>query len=242
MSQIAESQDVKKIVINADEDSKINSEIFDVIKNTDKQLVIIYKENEIVFNGKNIKNSREIDASIFIDTIKNDKELVSVILLDGIVVNFAPNGDLPGIAKVRIKNTDILKSNISGGSKVYVYFYDELNKNFMLLSENVKLSDDEFYEFAIEHNSKYILVNEEIDEKLLVGYVEQVQNNKEEKEVVSFLESHKVYIMIIVMCVIAIIFVSIIVFVDKKGITKRKMMAQKDGSEEISNAFRRDDK
>ena len=159
-----------------------------------------------------------------------------IVKSNGIVVSFEPNGELPGVAKVRIKSTDTLKKNIDG-NKVYAYYYDEQNKNFILMSEDVKLSEDEYYEFAIEHNSKYILVNEKVDETLLAGYIAPTQNNQ--KETVSFLESHKAYIMIIGMCIFAIVLISVIVIVDKRGIKKRKMMAQQKQNEDerVPKAF-----
>ena len=242
LTQLVESDTVKSIIINADEDTKIFEKIFEKLKNTNKQLVITYNENEIIFNGKNITNPKDIDVKIITNTILADKELSEMDLnTNGIAVYFEPNGELPGIAKIRIKATSTIKSSIN--SKVYVYYYDDENKNFMLVSKNVELTDDEFYEFAIEHNSKYVLVNNEINEKLLAGYVEPTSNEK--KETVSFLESHKTYIAIIGMCAIAIIVIVIIIILDKKGIKKRKRMAEQEEKlnkdEEMSKALKKDD-
>ena len=236
ISEITESENIKTIIINADDSPKISSDIFKAIQNTYKQLVITYKDNEFVFNGRNIKNPKDIDASISVNSIQTDIDISKIVKSNGIVVSFEPNGELPGVAKVRIKSTDTLKKNIDG-NKVYAYYYDEQNKNFILMSEDVKLSEDEYYEFAIEHNSKYILVNEKVDETLLAGYIAPTQNNQ--KETVSFLESHKAYIMIIGMCIFAIVLISVIVIVDKRGIKKRKMMAQQKQNEDerVPKAF-----
>lgn len=236
IAEITESKNIKTIIINADDSPKISSDIFKAIQNTYKQLVITYKDNEFVFNGRNIKNPKDIDASISVNSIQTDIDISKIVKSNGIVVSFEPNGELPGVAKVRIKSTDTLKKNIDG-NKVYAYYYDEQNKNFILMSEDVKLSEDEYYEFAIEHNSKYILVNEKVDETLLAGYIAPTQNNQ--KETVSFLESHKAYIMIIGMCIFAIVLISVIVIVDKRGIKKRKMMAQQKQNEDerVPKAF-----
>ena len=236
IAEITESENIKTIIINADDSPKISSDIFKAIQNTDKQLVITYKDNEFVFNGRNIKNPKDIDASISVNSIQTDIDISKIVKSNGIVVSFEPNGELPGVAKIRIKSTDTLKKNIDG-NKVYAYYYDEQNKNFILMSEDVKLSEDEYYEFAIEHNSKYILVNEKVDETLLAGYIAPTQNNQ--KETVSFLESHKAYIMIIGMCILAIVLISVIVIVDKRGIKKRKMMAQQKQNEDerVPKAF-----
>ena len=236
IAEITESENIKTIIINADDSPKISSDIFKAIQNTYKQLVITYKDNEFVFNGRNIKNPKDIDASISVNSIQTDIDISKIVKSNGIVVSFEPNGELPGVAKVRIKSTDTLKKNIDG-NKVYAYYYDEQNKDFILMSEDVKLSEDEYYEFAIEHNSKYILVNEKVDETLLAGYIAPTQNNQ--KETVSFLESHKAYIMIIGMCIFAIVLISVIVIVDKRGIKKRKMMAQQKQNEDerVPKAF-----
>ena len=236
IAEITESENIKTIIINADDSPKISSDIFKAIQNTYKQLVITYKDNEFVFNGRNIKNPKDIDASISVNSIQTDIDISKIVKSNGIVVSFEPNGELPGVAKIRIKSTDTLKKNIDG-NKVYAYYYDEQNKNFILMSEDVKLSKDEYYEFAIEHNSKYILVNEKVDETLLAGYIAPTQNNQ--KETVSFLESHKAYIMIIGMCILAIVLISVIVIVDKRGIKKRKMMAQQKQNEDerVPKAF-----
>ena len=177
IAEITESENIKTIIINADDSPKISSDIFKAIQNTYKQLVITYKDNEFVFNGRNIKNPKDIDASISVNSIQTDIDISKIAKSNGIVVSFEPNGELPGVAKVRIKSTDTLKKNIDG-NKVYAYYYDEQNKNFILMSEDVKLSEDEYYEFAIEHNSKYILVNEKVDETLLAGYIAPTQNNQ----------------------------------------------------------------
>lgn len=242
LTKLFESEDVKKIIINADSNAKISSDLFKAIQNKNKQLVIVYNENELVFNGKNITSLRDIDFSINIGTISTDSDVSSLLSSKGIVINFAPNGELPGLAKVRVKATSTLKNALTG-SQVYAYYYDEVNKNFTLMSQNVKLSDDGFYEFAIEHNSKYILVNDKIDATLLAGYI--ASSNTNQKETVSFLESHKTYLVIIGVCLLAIVLIIIIVALDKRGIKKRKMKAEQERknaqNENIPKAFRKDD-
>ena len=237
LTKLTESEDVKKIIINADTNAKISSNLFKTIQNKDKQLVIVYNENELVFNGKNITSLRDIDVSNTVETISSDSDVSNLLSSKGIVINFAPNGELPGVAKVRVKATSTLRNSLTG-SQVYAYYYDEVNKNFTLMSQNVKLSDDGFYEFAIEHNSKYVLVNDKIDDTLLAGYIAPTNNNK--KETVSFLETHKTYVEIIGLCVLAIILITIIIILDKKGIEKRKMKAEQERMN-AQKAFRKDD-
>ena len=116
IAEITESENIKTIIINADDSPKISSDIFKAIQNTYKQLVITYKDNEFVFNGRNIKNPKDIDASISVNSIQTDIDISKIVKSNGIVVSFEPNGELPGVAKVRIKSTDTLKKNIDGNS------------------------------------------------------------------------------------------------------------------------------
>ena len=90
--------------------------------------------------------------------------------------------------------------------------------------------------------------SEEIEEDIAnidTEVIAQTEKDKnmvasEQKEVVSFLESHKTYIMIIGMCVLAIVFVSIIIIVDKRGIKKRKMQKQNVEVDEQPKAMKED--
>ena len=65
--------------------------------------------------------------------------------------------------------------------------------------------------------TKYLLVNELIEEK---EYTITIADNDEVQNEVSFLESHKMYVLIIGGSVLVIIIVSVILIVDKK--TKNK--------------------
>lgn len=90
--------------------------------------------------------------------------------------------------------------------------------------------------------------SEEIEEDIAnidTEVIAQTEKDKnmvasEQKEVVSFLESHKTYVMIIGMCVLAIIFVSIIIIVDKRGIKKRKLQKQNVEVDEQPKAMKED--
>ena len=76
-----------------------------------------------------------------------------------------------------------------------------------------------------------VIAQTENDKNMVVG---------EQKEVVSFLESHKTYVMIIGMCVLAIVLVSIIIILDKRGIKKRKMQKQNVEVDEQPKAMKED--
>ena len=72
----------------------------------------------------------------------------------------------------------------------------------------------------------------------MAGYIAPTNTNK--KETVSFLETHKTYVEIIGLCVLAIVLITIIVIIDKKGIEKRKMKAEQERIN-AQKAFGKDD-
>lgn len=152
------------ITINAESDSLIGEAIFNTIKGTNKNIVINFEDNQIIFNGTDIETPKSIDASIRVSSVE-DYNNIKKIINNGVVVSFADNGDLPGKANVRIKSSDLL-NNILGNKKIYLYLYNEEDNNFTEIDSEVTKSDD-FYEFSINHNSDYLLVTEKIDKKYI---------------------------------------------------------------------------
>ena len=205
LDKILNSNETQNIIINIDDKTIVAKEIFGAIKGTTKQLIIKVGDNQIIFNGKSIQEIKDIDAVISSNSIAEDNDLKEVVK-NGIVINFVNNGELPGTATVRIKITDKIKSELNLDN-VYVYYYNQENKELIKLS-NKAIYKDEYIEFAINHNSKYVFVNEEIAES---DGIKEEEDNK-----VTFLESHRMYVIIIICSVFAIIFVVIILILDKK--------------------------
>ena len=76
---------------------------------------------------------------------------------------------------------------------------------------------------ATSSNAETCATSSDVDEEVITTeeYI-TTKGQTEHKSQVSFLESHKMYIMIIGLSIVAIIIVSIIIIVDKKAIEKRK--------------------
>ena len=151
------------IILNADNKKIISADIFNVIKGTNRKLVINNGENQIIFYGKDIKLVKTIDVSIAVDNVKNDKQINSIN--KGVVLTFANNGTLPGKATVRIKNNDFIKKILKNHPANLYYFVPNENK-FNLITKGIKVSGD-YYEFSITHNSKYVLTDYEIASQLV---------------------------------------------------------------------------
>ena len=220
LTNISNSTETQSITINLDNNVNISEDIFEAIKGKEIKLNINVGENQIIFNGNDIITPKDINAEISYNLASKDT-LLKEIVEEGVVINFANNGQLPGTATIRIKVTDEMKQSLNIET-ILVYHYDEETKELTQMTANATYKEDGFIEFSINHNSKYLLVNELIEEK---EYTVTTGENTEVKNEVSFLESHKMYIMIIGVSVLAIVIVAIILIVDKKAIAKRKAKA-----------------
>lgn len=220
LENISNSTETQSITINLDSNVNISEDIFEAIKGKEIKLTINVGENQIIFNGNDITTPKDINAEISYNLASEDT-LLKEIVEEGVVINFANNGQLPGTATIRIKVTDEMKQSLNMET-ILVYHYDEETKELTQMTANATYKEDGFIEFSINHNSKYLLVNELIEEK---EYTVTTGENTEVKNEVSFLESHKMYVMIIGVSVLAIVIVAIILIVDKKAIAKRKAKA-----------------
>ena len=220
LTNISNSTETQSITINLDNNVNISEDIFEAIKGKEIKLNINVGENQIIFKGNDITTPKDINAEISYNLASKDT-LLKEIVEEGVVINFANNGQLPGTATIRIKVTDEMRQSLNMET-ILVYHYDEETKELTQMTANATYKEDGFIEFSINHNSKYLLVNELIEEK---EYTVTTGENTEVKNEVSFLESHKMYIMIIGVSVLAIVIVAIILIVDKKAIAKRKAKA-----------------
>ena len=216
------------VEVTLDTKATITRGVFEALKGTDRNLTIKSGENEIVFKGDDIKKSKDIEADMSYEVVSEDKDLQDKGFEDGIVVYFADNGELPGVATVRIKVDNTIRKTLNL-DKIYVYFYDEENDELEELSDEAEYKNG-YIEFEIEHNSKYVLVSEEIEEKE-AEVEETAKESKKEKEdddddEVTFLESNKMYLIIIGAAILVIIIVVIIIIVNKKKKAKAKEKAE----------------
>jgi hypothetical protein len=159
ITEISAASDKATITINTNTSTLVSSKVFMAIKGSNKTLIINNGANSWVFNGEDILYPKDIDVSTsIIATITN---LNSNVIGKGIILNYADNGILPGKALVRIKATSQLIKKL--GSLVNVYYYDEDTSKLAKVAMNIRLTDDNYYEFYINHNSKYVLTNKVVD-------------------------------------------------------------------------------
>lgn len=216
LNQIKTTDEITSVTINAKNNSVIKKEVFSAIKGLDKNLIINTNNDvQITMNGKDIKEVKDIDVNINYTKLSSDVDLKEYAD-EAVVLNFKPNGILPATAKIKIKMTNEIKETLSGKKSVYIYYYNEKTRNIEEIATNVKIQDDSF-EFTIKHNSKYIISSTKIEN------ADKVEASNENNKNVSFLESKKMYILIIGVALIVIILVLIIVIVDRKKKANKMM-------------------
>ena len=165
------------ITIDANKDSIIKSDVFNAIKGSNKTILIKYNDNEWVFNGNDIKELKNIDVSLnIVKTNDSDKNDLTQMLKTGLILNFPSNGELPGKTLVRIKATESIIKYL-GEKPAYVYYYDENGKKLDKVAIEIKLTEDGYYEFYINHNSTYILTTEKPDDKYISENTTYLQLN-----------------------------------------------------------------
>ncbi|MBR1884334.1 MAG: hypothetical protein IJ809_05330 [Clostridia bacterium] len=168
IAKIKESSENVTVTINADSAPVIKSEVFEAIKGKNKLLVINYGANQWIFNGKDIKELKDIDVSMSMKesgASNVDSDLASMVS-KALVLDYADNGNLPGKALIRIKATDNVQSYLNSDN-IYVYYYNEEDKKFEKVAFYLTVSTDGYYEFYINHNSNYIITTEEVDEEFV---------------------------------------------------------------------------
>lgn len=178
VKKIKEANKSAKIGINATDDSIIKDEVFEAIKGTNKTIYIESNGIQWIFNGKNIKKSKDVDTRITLSKIDNDvlKEKIGNFLDKGIIVNFKDNGELPGVALVKIK-TDYALRDYLGTQNLQIYHYNgSSSQMFDEIVSDISITKDYDLEFYITHNSSYVISNKKVDDKL-------VSNDKEIKEI-----------------------------------------------------------
>lgn len=137
-------------ILNLDNE-KVTADIIQKISKLEGNITV---ELNAIFNGKNIVNPKTIDVSV-----QTPNELDGITgVKSGMVVEFAENGALPGKCLIRVLN----KTEIFKNEKVNVYYFNEGNGLFDGIAYSVTKTEDGYYEFYIDHNSKYILTTEKI--------------------------------------------------------------------------------
>lgn len=201
------------ITINANNFSIIYKEIFELIKDTNKTLVINYQNIRWVFNGKDIKNPKTIEVSVKLGKLGDDIKISDDNIKDNaILLEFNNNGELPGKALIKIDSNDVLEYFDS--EVMYVYYYNE-DGTILKVAMEIKKNNG-FFEFYINHNSKYILTKNEIKKDIVLASDNILKDNTKNE----ILKSNTTLYILLGVGVLIIVVISIILIKRRKKVRK----------------------
>lgn len=108
-------------VVRATSTNVAPAEVFEAIKGYDKNVVFDEDGIQWVFNGQNISDENIKDVDLYVD-IENSEDLTDLGYEEGstgTILNFAPNGVLPGKCVVRLKS-DYISNKYNLDSELYL--------------------------------------------------------------------------------------------------------------------------
>lgn len=156
------------IEINANNNYIIKQELFEAIQGVNKTIVIKYKDLEWTFNGLDIKNPKQIDVSSNIYATDLNESFTDKVK-NGFVLDFANNKNLPGKCLIRLYCSEIV-SKVMNKNKANVYYYNEDTEKFEIIKLATKyVENGGYYEFYIDHNSKYVITTDKIENKYIAS-------------------------------------------------------------------------
>lgn len=167
VNAIKKSSDNATVTIKVDDNKKVEKDVFDAVKGTDKKLVFTEDGIEWTFNGNDISDTKSVDMTVDIAKIKDSKSSNKEAIqqktnnADVTVVSFADNGELPGKATVKIKLDNSWLED-KDKNNMNVYYYNESNDTFSNIANNLKVASDNYISFDVTHNSDYIISDKEL--------------------------------------------------------------------------------
>ncbi len=167
-----------KIIVDSTVNNTLSGDTLSTIQGLDKTVTLRTEGYEWQFNGQDINREiKDVDLSIDIQPISAYADSatgdgISALVEDTptVVLSFSDaNGVLPGKAKIRIKADYALKQYL-GTNGICVYYYDSTNGKLERVSENLRVTNDSFIEFSIEHCCYYILTKGKITGENVTAY------------------------------------------------------------------------
>ncbi len=158
---IKSAKDGDVITLDCTKNSTIKKEAFDAIKGTNKTLILANDGIQWIFKGVDIsETTKDINTNIKIGKLDDSgNEFMLECFIEnssGLVIEFAPNGVLPGKALVKIK-ADYALRNFVGEKDLYIYHYQDTANSLEAIANRIEITEDGYFEFYISHNSKYII-------------------------------------------------------------------------------------
>lgn len=209
------------VTIYANSQTVIPAELFESLKESGKQLIIISDKNEWVINGSDIESAKPIDVSMKYYGVREldvPDSLKQSLSGDSVVLEFTENGKLPGKVLMRLKDAELLDK--LSGDKYYIYHLDEDNNKFDKVAVEIQKSYDGYVEFYINHNSKYIITTEEVNNNEVIGKEDEMLENNtiatEKKIETKVNNDNQFYLLLGISFAVIIVLVVIIILLQRK--------------------------
>ena len=226
-------EDLKKlddnaiITIQANNVPLIDKGIFELIKGTNRTLMIEYGNTKWTFNGKDIVNPKSIEVCTEINEIT--KDIKKKIKTDAVMLKFTNNGDLPGKVLITINSKDL--EEYINSEVIYIYYYNEEKNAFSKVAMEVQKNKN-FYEFYINHNSKYIITKEELPEKILTDSTKFLKLNDKVEDKNTKIDI-KTYLLLGIICTLVVILIIVVIAKTIKNRKRKKIIVNQQVQNEI---------
>lgn len=161
LAVIKDAKDGEVITLDSTANSLVKKEAFDAIRGTNKTLTLVNDGIQWIFKGTDVnRQAKDINTRIKINKLDDYGNEVMLECFtqqsNGLVIEFAPNGTLPGKALIKIKADYTFRSYI-GERDLYVYRFQDSENTLEAIAERIEMTPDGYYQFFITHNSKYII-------------------------------------------------------------------------------------
>lgn len=211
------------IEIDATNNSVISKELFEIIKGSNKTVVIKNNNVEWTFNGLDVKDAKQIDVSTKIYDVTEEDE-VSGKVKSGVVIDFADNDKLPGKCLIKLYNNEKI-AEILNKNNANIYYFNEKTNKFEEIKLNAEYNSDGYYEFYISHNSKYVITTEKID-------TEYVDDSKETTKSSSGMDLKTILLIAIPSAVVIILIIVVLVVSKKRKNNKTQSVKKEEKTED----------
>ena len=189
----------KDVFVDATNNTKITKELLSAISAASKNtLVVNVGGNQFVFYGSKIETVTDVDVYMNVNTVAKDEDISKVVSSKGIVLKFLEGNKFPEGTIVRIKETDIIKNEITTDAKVYSY--NAKDGSLKLVQTNIG-REDGYYNLKISGEGRFVLVNKDFE-------IAEGAKTEEKKEIVEFVDSNMTYLLVIAGSLVVILVVA----------------------------------
>lgn len=156
LNDIKNAPDNAVIAVDMTSNQKLPKEIFEVIRGTNKTLLMNSDSIQWVFRGRDITgNAKDVDLSGAVRYFYTGTYFVGDIPAVGF--DLKNNGELPGKATVRLLPSSTYRNGL-GTSGLNVYYFNEDTGELQLIISNISMKNGNNIEFDITHCNEGIIL------------------------------------------------------------------------------------